>query len=107
MNIRAFKPVDVSTEPAFRPVYAADLEETRKGCLVDGDEFSGGACAGYLADAARLGEFDAAWAKVARSKAVNGAQYPASCSDSPQPKPCYRDYASAVRGFLHANDYIP
>jgi hypothetical protein len=105
MNIRGLKPVNVSTEPAYRPLYAADLAETRKAC-VDGDEFSGGACAGYLADAARLGQFDAAWAKVARTKAVAGSMYPAACSDSPQPKPCYRDYASAVRGFLRENGYI-
>lgn len=106
MNIRGGKAVDVSTDPAFRPLYAAELAETRKACLIDGDEFSGGACAGYLADAARLGQFDAAWAKVARSKSVNGNMYPASCSDSPQTKPCYRDYSSAVRAFLKAGGYI-
>ena len=105
MNIQSLKPVNVSTEQAYRPLYAADLAETRKAC-VDGDEFSGGACAGYLADAARLGEFDAAWAKVAGSKAVAASMYPASCSDTPRPKPCYSDYASAVRAFLRENGYL-
>lgn len=106
MNIRALKPVDVSADPAFRPLYAADLEQTRKACLVDGDEFSGGACAGYLADAARLGQFDGAWAKVARTKAVVGSAYPASCADAPRPQPCYNDFSSAVRAFLREGGYL-
>lgn len=67
LNLRGLKSVDVSKEPAFRPLYAAEIDEVRKACL-EGDELSAGACAGYLADAARLGQFDAAWAKVTRTK---------------------------------------
>jgi len=105
INIRAMKPVDVSADPAFRPLFAAEIAEVRKDCL-EGDTFSGGACAGYLANAARLGQFDAAWAKVARTKAASGAMFPASCSDKPRPSPCYSDYASAVRAFLRERGYL-
>ncbi|MES2096609.1 MAG: hypothetical protein V4459_07595 [Pseudomonadota bacterium] len=105
MNIRGLKPVDVSADPAFRPLFAAELAETRKECL-EGDSLSGGACAGYLANAARLGQFDPAWAKVAKTRAVTGGIYPASCSDTPRPKPCYSDFASAVRAFLRAGGYL-
>jgi len=73
INLRGLKSVDVSTNPAFRPLYAAEIDEVRMACLDDGDALSGGACAGYLATAARLGQFDAAWARVARTKVDSGA----------------------------------
>lgn len=47
----------LSTESAFRPIYAAYLEQVRPNCLAG----SNGACAAFVATAARLGQLDAAW----------------------------------------------
>lgn len=48
---------DVSTSPAFRAVFEAALIESREACL----ERSNGACAAYVAAAARIGRLDTAW----------------------------------------------
>lgn len=106
MNIRGGKAIDVSTEPAFRPLFVEDMAKARKACLESDRDFAGGPCAGYLADAARLGRFDAAWADVARSGVAAKAGFPDSCTDQPRPNPCYRDFATGVRGFLRKNGYL-
>lgn len=106
MNIRGGKAVNVSAEPAFRPLFVADMAKARKACLAADRNFAGGPCAGYLADAARLGRFDAAWAELSRRGIGSQAGFPDSCSDQPRPNPCYRDFATSVRGFLRKNGYL-
>lgn len=52
--------LDVSTDPALAPLYRADMARARHACEHDPDEAQG-ACAGYAADAARLGQLPQAW----------------------------------------------
>jgi len=105
-TIRGGKVVDVSTDPAFRPLFVADMAKARTACLGAEPNFAGGPCAGYLGDAARLGRFDAAWAEVARSGVAAKAGFPDSCNERPKPNPCYTDFATGVRGFLRKNGYL-
>lgn len=51
---------DASKAAAFRAVFARDAAESRTACL----DRSNGACAAYVASAARIGRLDAAWAEM-------------------------------------------
>lgn len=51
---------DLSKSAAFRTIYDRDAAESRTACL----ERSNGACAAYVASAARAGRLDAAWAEM-------------------------------------------
>ncbi|WP_294268373.1 hypothetical protein [uncultured Sphingomonas sp.] len=55
--------VDESRDPALRPVFAADMARLEPRCLSK-ESYRNGACAAYVADAARAGRFKAAWAKM-------------------------------------------
>ncbi len=55
--------IDESRDPALRPVFAADMARLEPFCL-SGQSGRNGACAAYVADAARAGRFRSAWAKM-------------------------------------------
>ena len=59
-NIRNGKAADVSAEPRFRSLFVKDYAAAEKMCRDGGN----GACAGLVADGARIGHLDEAW-KVA------------------------------------------
>lgn len=63
LNIRGGKAVDVSRDPAFAPLFLVDMAKARDTCVnrEDAEWERNGACAGYVADAARAGQFDTAW----------------------------------------------
>ncbi|WP_375398214.1 hypothetical protein [uncultured Sphingomonas sp.] len=112
MNIRGLKPVDVSTDPAFRKLYEADLASTRKVCLDRSNDYNNGACAAYAADAARLGKLSGAWPEILRSYNRAGTGWPDGCrvaaGNAGCPKPAvihYRTYPEALTAFLKANGY--
>jgi hypothetical protein len=67
-NGRSF---DVSADPALRPLYARDMASARAACETRPVEPQG-ACAGYAADAARLG-------RLAEARAVIAAQVRRGC----------------------------
>lgn len=54
---------DVSSQRRFRPVFAADAARAREACL----KKSNGACAAYVASAARAGSLDDAWRAMLQS----------------------------------------
>ena len=62
VNIVGGAPVDVSARPSFRRFFVDAMEDAREGCR-DGFERNG-ACAGYVAAAARAGRFDEAWREM-------------------------------------------
>lgn len=67
---------DLSRERRFRSVFRGELDEAREAC----GQRSNGACAGYVAIAARLGKLDEAWAFMLRSYDQAAAwTYPAAC----------------------------
>lgn len=105
INIRDGKPIDVSHEPAFRPLFEEDLVGARKACLAK-DEPNAGACAAWAADAARLGQFDAVWPQAMKAYDQGVADWPGSCKESPPPTPCYTDYPTALRAFLSDRGYL-
>jgi hypothetical protein len=108
LNIRGGRVVDVSAEPAFAPLFRADLAETRAGCVPAGpdDTPSNAMCAAYAADAARLGEFDTAWRAVMAAYDRTATDWPDSCRLSAPPDPCYSDYPAALKAFLRRGGYI-
>lgn len=63
LNIRGRQSVDVSRDPAFAPLFLIDMAKARDTCVnrEDAEWERNGACAGYVADAARAGQFDTAW----------------------------------------------
>lgn len=67
---------DVSSQRRFRSVYQRDLVQARDACA----ERRNGACAGYVATAARLGQLDEAWAFMLRSYDQTADwDYPVAC----------------------------
>lgn len=59
LNIVDGQVVDVSARPSFRRFFVEAMADGREGCR-EGFEHNG-ACAGYVAAAARAGQFDEAW----------------------------------------------
>lgn len=75
---------DLSADARFRSEFARYLPDARKACA-DGWN---GACAAYVAAAARLGRLDAAWAFMLRSHDRDDAwDYPAACRVAAAPCP--------------------
>lgn len=67
---------DVSEQARFRSVYGRELADARGAC----GEGSNGACAGYVAIAARTGQLDEAWAFMLRSyDQQTDWTYPVAC----------------------------
>lgn len=83
LNIRAGRTVDVSKAPGLRPLVLMQMAEARAYCTAPAslDSERNGACAGYVADAARAGQFAAAWrvmlAHYDRDSTWNRAPFPA------------------------------
>ncbi|HEX4693099.1 hypothetical protein [Sphingomonas sp.] len=73
--------VDVSNDPALAPLYRADMVKARYACEHDEKEAQG-ACAGYAADASRLGRLAEAW-RVIGAQMRRGCRVPFSdvCPD--------------------------
>ncbi len=63
LTLRGGVAVDVSREPAYAGVFRDDMERLRPICLSRRDHRNG-ACAAYVADAARIGRFERAWADM-------------------------------------------
>ena len=91
------------------------MTEARRYCRPRGERSSNGACAAYVAAAARVGQFDAAWAQMLRSFDRNADwDYPPGCRVAVHPGgECpaasiirYRDYPAALRAFLLRQGYI-
>lgn len=73
--------IDVSADPALAPLYRADMVKARYACQHDAVEAQG-ACAGYAADASRLGELAQAW-RIIDAQVRRGCRVPATdgCAD--------------------------
>lgn len=76
MSVADGRMTDVSDQARFRLVYRRELADARKACA----EQSNGACAGYVALAARSGQLDEAWAFMLRSYDQQADwTYPTAC----------------------------
>lgn len=113
LNVVDGKKVDLSTDPRFRKVFAGAAARTRKAC--EKEEYPNGACAAYAANAARLGQLDAAMPVVMSKIRKDTTIWPESCKvarDAEYNCPDgqlieYPDYPTALRAYLVELGYIP
>ena len=92
--------VDESRDPALRPVFAADMARLAPFCL-SGESGRNGACAAYVADAARAGRFRSAWAKML-------AHYePGRDLWQPDKGPRFKSFPASLHAFLIRAGYLP
>ena len=115
MNVVGDEAVNVSTDPSFRPLFAEAMARQRRACRNPGDGLTpNGACAAYVGSAARLGEFDRAWAEMLLSYDRNFEwPLPPSCPVAWVGAECpdgqlieYDNFPDALRGFLVELGYI-
>lgn len=107
--------VDESRDPALRSVFVADMARLRPLCLSRRD-YRNGACAAYVADAARAGRFAQAWGEMRRhyehgrdvwepcdlpASAWAGHACPAGHVVH------YRSFPDSLRAFLTKAGYLP
>jgi hypothetical protein len=115
LNIVDGRVVDVSDRPGFRGLFQAFVNDVRSSCLApEGDAEPNGACAAYVAAAARAGQFDAAWARMLRAyNRRSDWELPTGCRVDVGNAECppasvirYRTYPEALRYFLVRRGYI-
>jgi hypothetical protein len=115
MNIDGDRTVDVSRDPGFRPLYERAMAAEREACLrPEGGRTPNGACAAYVAAAARAGQFERAWALMLRAYDRNSDwELPSSCRTALVDYRCpegqevtFDNYPDALRSFLVDHGYI-
>jgi hypothetical protein len=120
----------VSKDPRFRSLYEADFAKTKQACETgqfteDGKTYQtevNGACAAYVADGARLGRVEEAWASMlAHYDHSNGGGgdlspgfLPTKCFVALVNYQCptgkehtFADFPEALRWWLGDNGYLP
>ena len=88
LTVRGGRSLDISADPALRPLFAHDLPAHRRICVSTIRERNGN-CAAFVADAARLGQATSAWRTMLSHYRHEPAGYPA-----------------ALRSFLVSEGYI-
>ena len=113
-NVIDGEAVDVSERPGFRRLFEEFMADARSACLDRGGP-PNGACAGYVASAARLGRFDEAWTEMQRAHDRNsdwGLEYGCRVALAPSrlcpegQKILHASYPDALRAFLVDQGYI-
>ena len=111
-NVVNGKAVDVSTQPKFAPVFRKDMAKAETYCK----QHANGACAAYVADAARLGLFRRAWPiMLANWDQTTNWEWPVHCrvqappgGDCPQAdQQSFTNMPDALQAFLVDNGYLP
>ncbi len=105
--------VDVSARPGFRLLFEAALPDQRRACVSpEVERPRNGACAAFVATAARAGRFDQAWAEMlAAYDRASDWDLPDGCRSAASPCPAaeivrFTDFPSALRHFLARQGYI-
>ncbi|HEX2592120.1 MAG TPA: hypothetical protein VHL34_11530 [Rhizomicrobium sp.] len=109
INVVGGKVDDVSKQPRYKKLYASEMDRAKAQCATHAN----GACAGYAANAARIGRFDEAWKFVlANYDRTAKWDYPGRCrgqtvnSDCKGEKIKPKDFPESLRWFLEDNGYI-
>lgn len=110
-NVVGGKVVDVSKSGPFRKVYEAQRQEMRGDC----GKHNNGACAAYVAVAARLGRVDEAWRFMLKNYDRQKTwALPTACRRPKGKGDCPKDaevtfatYPEALRWFLGEHGYMP
>lgn len=115
LTIRSGVPTDVSREPAYAAVFRRDMARLRPVCLSN-TRYRNGACAAYVAEAARIGQFRIAWNEMLRhwERAENNLWQscdvpPSAWTDrrcSPGKGSNYRTFPESLHAFLMRTGYI-
>ncbi|QPQ55396.1 hypothetical protein IC614_01940 [Allosphingosinicella flava] len=113
-NLVGTKFRDVSKAPAFRPLFAKSMANSRADCITPQDDNPrNGACAAYVASAARAGRLDQAWGEMLTSYGQSEEwDLPPSCKVKAEPCPddqqfVQPNYPDALSDFLVSTGYIP
>ena len=112
-NIYKGQLIDVSSQPGFRPLWLAFAKKTRAACMDKTNPDRNGACAAYVAAAARLGRFEAAmsealeWASPSNDFLPEGCLIKETDSQCPAEKKIkFSSFEPALRWFLRTHGYI-
>lgn len=111
LSVEEGKTVDVSADPAFAETFEEELRAAKAVCT-DPDGFDrNGACAAYVAAAARLGRFDEAWAVMLRHYDRQSTTGLTRCTSDYVDDTCpheehFKDFPTALRAFLIRTGYI-
>lgn len=113
LNVIDGKKVDVSADPRFRKVFEKAAASARKACIKE--DSPNGACAGYAAAAARIGQLDTAWPVILARHKKDLKIWPDRCkverdADANCPEGQlieYPDYPTALRAYLAELGYTP
>lgn len=102
---------DVSGDPRLAPVFEDAMRRAEAICTDRSAYGRNGACAAYVADAARLGRFDAAWRTMMRVYDRHSPWPLDFCISGYVDRNCaheehYRDFPTALRAFLIRTGYI-
>jgi hypothetical protein len=115
INVVGGRAVDVSRHPGFRPLYERAMAAERQACLHPQDGRSpNGACAAFVAAAARVGRFDRAWAEMLQDYDRDSDwELPSSCRAALVDYRCpegqevtFDNYPDALRFFLVEHGYL-
>jgi hypothetical protein len=105
---------DVSKAADFRSLYENEMKQAGGRCSVGTEHEPNGACAAYIASAARLGKLDAAWPRMlAAYNARSDWEFPDGCRVAAAescPKGMeirFKSYPEALLFFLKNIGYIP
>lgn len=109
INVEGGQAVDVSARPAFRPLFEVAMADARPLCV---NEHSNGACASYVATAARVGRFEQAWTAMLQAYDRDADwPFPVECRVEAAVDQCPENqrietYPDALRQFLIDHGYI-
>jgi hypothetical protein len=100
--------IDVSAGWRYKPLYLVEIARLRGEC----EQHDNGACAAYLADAARAGKFKEAWAVMLTSYDRSSQWFPTSCDVAQVRGACpgghehkFTSYPEALARFLADKGY--
>jgi hypothetical protein len=114
-TVRGGMVVDESRDPALRRVFAADMARLAPICLSNTHDRNG-ACAAYIADAARAGRFQVAWAAMLKHYEHGGSLWepcsvPVSAwTDGRCPEghiTRFKNFPASLTAFLKWTGYLP
>lgn len=111
-NVYRGQIVDVTTQPAYRSMWERYAREARRACAARQNYDRNGACAAYVAAAARLGRYAIALLEVEGLASSTSTFLPRSCRVAEVNYQCppgqeitFRAFVPALSWFLRENNY--
>jgi hypothetical protein len=113
-NIIGGEAKDVSGNPAFRSLFGKSMQQAGERCRPGSDAVPNGACAAFVASAARIGKLNQAWPQMlAAYDASSDWDLPTGCTVSDDngcptgAEIVYKSYPEALLAFLKREGYVP